>query len=223
MTFTLCSDYRVQPVIRIRKVCCTVMDAELAANVFSFIATHGYSIIIPIAILEGPVIGIVSGVVTGTGLLHPVGVFLSLLLGDFIGDTGLYLLGRWGRWDIIRRWGPSVGISEERATMFEQKFKEHDWKLLLLCKVDLSTLPTGITLLFAAGAAHVPISRFLLYTTLAGIVRIIFLMGIGFYIGRGLLAPDSNILERVAAISIVVMFTLIGIFWLTHKYKKRQL
>lgn len=196
------------------------MATTTIAGTLSLLGHYKYAIIFPISILEGPIIGIISGVLVATGVLGAVAVFFTLFAGDTVGDLLYYVLGRWGGTRFIQtRWGRRLGITPERVQYFSEQFTKHDWKILLVSKVDLTGLPTGVSILFASGVARVPISKFLIYTTIPGIVRIMCLEGIGIYLGQGFLLGSAEIMKRLGVVSGIVLLALAATFMLFHRYR----
>ncbi len=58
--------------------------------------SHAYFLLIPMAILEGPLLSIVCGVAAGLGALNPFIAYGILIGGDIGPDLMYYAIGRWG-------------------------------------------------------------------------------------------------------------------------------
>jgi membrane protein DedA with SNARE-associated domain len=66
-------------------------------GVMAWILAYRYLVIIPGAIIEGPILSIICGLLIRLGVLGIVPTYLLLMLGDLIGDTLWYWGGhRWG-------------------------------------------------------------------------------------------------------------------------------
>lgn len=196
------------------------MATTTLAYTVALLGHYKYAIIFPISILEGPIIGVISGVLVATGALGAVAVFFTLLAGDTVGDLLYYVFGRWGGVRFTQsRWSKRLGITSERVQYFSEQFARHDWKILLISKIDFTGLPTGVSILFASGVARVPLTQFLIYTTVPGVVRIMFLESIGIYLGQGFLLGSAEIMKRLGVISGIVLLGLATTFALFHRYR----
>lgn len=195
------------------------MGTSTVAGALALLEHYKYAIIFPISVFEGPVIGVVSGALASSGILNPFAVFVLLLAGDTVGDLFYYALGRFGGNAVVTNWGHRLRLTPTYVVRFERQFRMHDWKMLLISKIDLTGLPTGVAILFSAGIARVPVASFLWYTVIPGIPRILFLEGIGLYIGQGFVLGSAEILKRLGIASGVLLVILVGTFILLHKYR----
>ena len=65
-------------------------------EVTAFLAAHGSMLILPVAIVEGPVVAVIAGALSAAGILDWPWALLMLVLGDLIGDCIYYAIGRYG-------------------------------------------------------------------------------------------------------------------------------
>ena len=71
--------------------------------------TYKYLILIPLSIVEGPVLMIVCGPLIVLGILNPLLVYLIIVFGDIVGDFAQYYIGYRGK-----RFLPYFKITEEK-------------------------------------------------------------------------------------------------------------
>jgi membrane protein DedA with SNARE-associated domain len=179
------------------------------ATTLSILATYGYYIILPISIVEGPIIAPLSGVLVSLGTLNWFWVFVVLLLGDTIGDLIWYIAGhRGGNW-FIARWGTHFGITEQRIEHFKRLFAKHDSKILLLGKAHITGLPVGIALLFSAGVTRMHFGRYMLWNTIGSIPKIAILEALGYYLGNGFVQSGGTLFNFAGVLSFVVVVVLV--------------
>ena len=184
------------------------MDSTLVATL-SLLATYGYYIILPLSIVEGPIIAPLSGVLVSLGTLNWFWVFVVLLLGDTIGDFVWYFAGLWGGQRFIDRWGSYFGITDVRVAHFKTLFTKHDIKILLLGKAHITGLPVGIALLFAAGVARMNFARYMVWNTIGSIPKIIILEALGYYLGNGFLQSGGTLFNYAGVLSFVAVAVII--------------
>lgn len=154
----------------------TMEGAELA----DLIRTHGLAVLAPLALIEGPVITLLTGWLTRLGLLDPLQAFLCLVMADLAGDMLLYAIGRWGRDVLPLRLVRAFGISRARMAGLARVMRDRGGRVLVIGKL---THVAGFAVLLAAGVAGMSPGRFLLANLLATLPKTAVLMGLGWGFG----------------------------------------
>lgn len=156
--------------------------AEAGALMTQIGQGQGVWILLPLAILEGPVISLLTGWLIALGLISPPMAFALILFGDVAGDCILYAIGR-GSQPRMRRWLP-LRLRPGRAQLARliRQVRCNDAGLLIAGKL---THVAGFPVLLAAGAARVPLHRFILWNTLAAIPKAGLLLALGWAFGAG--------------------------------------
>lgn len=176
----------------------------------NLLLTYKYFIIFPIAILEGPVLSILCGVLIARSILNPYSTYFLLLLGTIIGDTFYYCLGRFGGRPFIKKWGYLVKINEEKMDQLDHHFHfQAPKRTLFLGK----TQPWGSVILFAAGMAKMPFIKYILVNTAGSIPKVLIFLLLGFYFNEAYEAIDeyvqlTGIILTAIVIAIIIYFFL---------------
>ena len=110
--------------------------------------TYKYLILIPLSIVEGPILMIVCGPLIMLGVLNPLLVYLIIVFGDIVGDFAQYYIGYYGK-----RLLPYFKITEEKLEKTKTYFNENYKKAIIMSK---DVYGIGITGLVAACAVHIP-------------------------------------------------------------------
>src|SRR5882724_2320301 len=71
---------------------CLMISAQ---SITGLIENYGYLALFALAVLEGPIATILAGVVVASRHLEFWGAYLTVTLGDLVGDAALYAVGRW--------------------------------------------------------------------------------------------------------------------------------
>jgi len=151
------------------------------SEIFIILGYYKYWIIFPVVIFEGPIIIILSGFLVSLGVLNPYLAFLVLIVGDLIGDSMYYSIGRyWRNSKFVKKYGRFVGYDAEKAVFLEDHFSKHLWKTLLVAKFAQGM---GSTIQISSGIAKVNYLKFLWINIVGVIPKTIILMTLGFYIG----------------------------------------
>ncbi len=137
---------------------------------------YGGMLLLPMAVLEGPVVAMVAGVLCARGSLDPCFALLALIGGDLIGDLVLYWLGRSGMASLGvlgRHFAVVVPTSAELSRL------QGNWAKLLL--IGKWTHAVGAAVLLAAGAARLNLARFTVINLLATLPKVGLLFAAGYF------------------------------------------
>ncbi len=167
-----------------------------AAGLAAFIATYGLVLLLPLAVIEGPIVSIVAGVLCGRGLLDWYWVYPLLVLGDLGGDALYYAIGRMSHgW--LHRIAPKIGIPVARGEAFADRVKGRAIRMLLIGKW---THAIGGLVLIAAGAARIPLLRFMVINFVATLPKSALLLAIGYWTG----GHFQVLMDRFGAYALVL-------------------
>jgi membrane-associated protein len=176
------------------------------------IQTHGLVLLMPLSILEGPIVTVIASYAARLGYLNIYAVFVVCVMGDLIGDSALYCIGRTGG-----RWMPAklrrrLRMDGAQTAKLAQHFRAQGGRTLVFGKITHSA---GFLVLLAAGAAEMPFGRFVLFNTLATLPKTAFFCVIGYTIGHAYASIDGYIGKVSAIIFIAIVVAAIG--WWMHK------
>src|ERR1700678_4257031 len=152
------------------------MLAEIAA----LILAYKYWAIVPFALFEAPLLSIVVGFFAMTGQLSLFLAFGIIVMGDFVGDTVLYALGRWGR-PVLDKVGFHLKISAMNVQAALDYFGRNDRRAIVISKLVHGV---GFTGLLVAGSARVPYHRFAVTCVAVTISQSAALVAVGMLSGR---------------------------------------
>lgn len=178
-----------------------------AAAVLHFILIYGYWLILPLAVVEGPILTVLAGVLVGSGHLDWRWVLALVVIGDLIGDMLYYAVGRWS-WGPLKRLGQRFGLTGHRATRLIERMDHGRVKVLLIGKW---THAIGALVLVAAGIVRMPVVQFLLVNLFATLPKSIVFLLIGIYAGQHLPSVSNAliyapvVLLPVGIIAIVLL------------------
>jgi|SRR3989344_502170 len=163
---------------------------------------YKYLIIFPIVIFEGPIITIISGFLIYLGILNPFITYVLLIIGDLIGDSLYYSIGKFWRRSIgIKKLGHFLGYNEKSEEFLENHFKKHLFKTLFIAKFSHGI---GGTIQASAGIAKVNFIQYLWINLIGIIPKTLILLIIGFYLGSSYLKINIY-LNSIASIVIGVV------------------
>jgi membrane protein DedA with SNARE-associated domain len=125
------------------------------------------------------------------------------VLGDLTGATIAYLIGYFGRMELLQRHGAKVHITPERMARAEHWFERHGGLAVAVSR--LLPLVRAYTS-FPAGAARMPYGKFILLS-LAGSLPWIAAWGIA---GRALGSKYHSVLNQLHYVDIAALVLIVG-------------
>ncbi|MFZ1428770.1 MAG: VTT domain-containing protein [Geminicoccaceae bacterium] len=185
------------------------MDASSVAQLQAWLIADGYLLLLPLSILEGPIVTVLAGSITAGGFLNSWTVLGIVVLGDLIGDTVFYSLGRWGTSFLMRYSSGWVGLTPAKLAQLRSRFAARGRSTLVVGKLTHSI---GALVLVAAGAARMNYLEFLLINLVTTIPKSAILLLVGYYLGQGLQHLTGSfaylplIMLLVGAVLIIVIF-----------------
>jgi membrane-associated protein len=143
----------------------------------ALLTAHGGLLILPLAVIEGPIVSIVAGWLCRRGqLAWPRGIAL-LVCGDLIGDLLYYWLGRSGQAP-LRGFGRWLGVPTRLPARLAEALRANATKMLLVGKWTQSI---GAIVLIGAGMMRLSLLRFTIVNLLATVVKSSVLFGVGYF------------------------------------------
>lgn len=183
--------------------------------IFEFLKHYGYFAMLPLMVIEGPVVTIISAMLASLGAFWWPIVLLFSIAGDLIGDMIFYGIGKkWGM-RFVRGPGKYFGITESLVLRMEKYFAKHGGKTIFAVK---STTGLCWATFVTAGIVKMDFKKFMQYSFFGGIVWSGFLVAMGYFYGylwksiKHYISWVGWIIFGIAAISFIAI-TL---------YKKQQ-
>lgn len=124
---------------------------------------------------------IAAGILASQGVIDFWSATIASLLGIFLGDVGLYALGRWLGHPSLSRAPMKWFLKEQDLEAAEQWFLKRGPALILLTRfIPGSRLPTY----FGAGVLRAPFGQFVFYLMLAAVLWTPLLVGLSMIMGQ---------------------------------------
>lgn len=128
------------------------------------LADHGAWVLFLLAVIEGPVVVLGATALAQVGAMELRFVWGVAVVADLVGDTVLYLLGRYLPDCLPRRVRPDGARSRAEGV-----FRHSGARILLLAKL---THVAGLPTLIAAGFGRMPLSRFLFWNLVGTVPKV---------------------------------------------------
>lgn len=168
------------------------------------------------AIVEGPIIAVIAGLLCTNGFLNLYMVYPIIIAGDIIGDSLCYALGRWGKSDRFAGIRKFFGLYAERIDRVRSFFVANPIRTISLSKVVLGV---GVAGIFLAGNAKIPYNKFLATCLVTSAIQYACYLAIGLLFGHAYI-QINHYLNDFASISILSVMAIILFFTLKSLLKR---
>ena len=174
-----------------------------AGQLISLLVAYKYFILFPIAIFEGPIAIVVSGVLVSLHILNPLIVYVIIVAGDIIGDAMFYAIGRFGSKRITIWFTRLFKTDINAVTIF---FHENVKKTLVLSKIIHSI---GLGGIIVAGIVKIPYRTFFSVCLVVSLAQSLILLSLGIIFGSSYVLIEQYLGYTMALISTaaLVLFT----------------
>jgi membrane protein DedA with SNARE-associated domain len=175
----------------------------------SWLLTFRYPIAFPLAIVEGPLVMLLSGFLIRIGFFSFWPIYLILMAGDLTGDVFWYFVGRNGGRPLIEKYGRFVNLTEGNVERAEGFFKDHQIKILFISKITMG-LGFALATLVAAGMAKVPFKKYFTINLFGQFIWTGILLAAGFFLGNFYTWVDKSL--RWAFVISLIVVAAFGLF-----------
>lgn len=182
-----------------------------APTLLSILESHPYLLLFPLAVVEGPVVAMVAGLLVFAGALPWYAAYALIVAADLVGDNVHFAVGRLGRHPRFGRRLASLGLTEERLAYLACLLKRREGRVLVGAKL---THFAGSPVLVAAGLGAVPYGRFLGWNLLATLPKSAFFMALGYFSG-GQISNFARYLD-VGSAATLTLIAVSFLAWLVY-------
>jgi len=149
-------------------------------DIYLFLQQHGYWIMLPLMIIEGPIVTVVAAMLSSLGAFNIYVVFVLSIMGDVVVDVIFYFLGYIFGLRFVKNFGKYIGVTEKLVDQMEKYFIRHGGKTIFAVKATTGLCWATFT---AAGIIKMRFYKFIKYSLLGGFVWSGFLVAMGYFYG----------------------------------------
>jgi membrane protein DedA with SNARE-associated domain len=177
-----------------------------------------YLIIILTASAEGPILSIIGGVLIRLGYFEFAPIYIAVMLGDALGDTAWYWIGRKYGHSFVRRFGKYVSITEARIHQVTLLFRKYSTRILIISKIT-NGFGLSVATLVTAGMSRIPFIQYLGFNLIGQFVWSGMLIAVGYYFSH-LYVEIDGALGKASVIGLLLL--LIALVVGFHNYIKNK-
>ncbi len=187
--------------------------------VLQLLSTYGYFILFPLAIVEGPIVTVIAGLLVTTGVFNPFIAYVVVIVGDIVGDSFWYGLGRFGGGHFTRLLERWFGITQEKIQAVKHKLEHHRFKMTAISKLSQGV---GFAGMIAAGVVRMSYPLFVFACLLVTLAQCAAYLLLGIFFGNAYNTIWSY-LDYAALGTVALVASAIGVFlWYRRRKKKNN-
>ncbi len=191
------------------------MFIQFLRSITSEIPFFPYVSLFLATLVEGPIATLAGGSLSATGVMHPAGVYFSVVTANLAADMGWYGLGRFSHMNRLERVASRIGIQISRVLSLTQGIQKQAPKLLFSTKFSTGfPIPT----LIAIGLGKVPMRKWLWASVAGELIKSALLVAAGFAFSKTLRQTSETV--QILAWTITVVLCSAGIVWSIIKHKR---
>ncbi len=177
-------------------------------SILGYLITYRYFLIIPLVIVEGPIVMVLCGFLMRFGTFDIIPLYGALTIADLIGDIGWYCVGRFWGIPFINRFGKFFSVSQRSLDKASKLFNKYHNRILFISKITMG-FGFALVTLITAGIAKVPFKKYLLYNVSGQLIWTGMLLGIGFLFGNIYTSIDKTFRNFAFAAIIIIAVALV--------------
>ena len=177
-------------------------------QIFDLLLTYKYVIMVPLATIAQPIVGIAAGLLSRLGYMEFWIAFLILLATALLNDVVWYWLGYHYGDRFVHGFGRYIGLTTIRIENAKKIFFKYHTSILLISKIS-NGLGFAIVVMFTAGLTRVSIARFLTLNAIGESAWSALLLYIGYQISDWYLQANTA-LGRISLVSLFGIFVIIA-------------
>lgn len=185
-------------------------------TIIDLLYSYKYVLLFPLAIVEGPVLAVIAGFLCANKFLNLFTVYPIIVLGDLVGDTLYYMLGRFGVPESLKGLFKKSGVKPTNIDVARSYFNVNHIKAISLSKI---TLGIGFAGIYFAGNAKIPYKKFIRVCLFTSALQYVVYLSIGMLFGSAY-KKISHYIDFLTALIIVTALTIILFIFLKSFRKK---
>ena len=189
------------------------MNPQAIANAVDLISFHGYWFVFFAMLIEGPVVTTAAAFASALGYYDIFAIFILSILGDIVGDILYFFIGRWGRINLVEKFGKRFGLKKKKVNKIEELLKNNTWATISAIKLAPGLATPGLIITGASNVSFKSYIKICLYITLP---RSLIFVLLGYYAGQAN-ATAEKYLHHSRYTFILAVLIIIVVNW---SYKK---
>lgn len=187
-------------------------------SITPLIIEYRYWILIPLSLLEGPVVAFAAGALAAGGYFNPFMLEIFFIVRDLVTDILYYALGVFaGRGKIVRRLLHKIGVTADHLEKARSLWDRHPLRTMFVGKLAYGIAPSFFVV---AGMTRMPLPKFLGYNALVASFQYGVCLLLGYFLGSTFGTSLATALGNAQLVIGVLLLALV-IFYVVRFYFRK--
>jgi membrane-associated protein len=185
-------------------------------HILHLLSQYKYILLFPLAIVEGPVVAVIAGLLCSNQILNILFVYPIIVAGDITGDSLCYLFGRFGVPSFVKKIALKLGVKPEKIAVVRSYFDTNPIKTISLSKIALGI---GVAGIYLAGNAKIPYKKFIVVCFATSVLQYVFYLTLGLLFGSAYVQINRYL---NMASTLMILASVAVLLWLFIKSKLKN-
>ena len=188
-------------------------------QVTSLIIEYRYWILIPLSLIEGPVVAFAAGTLASLGYFNVYVMAIFFFLLDLAKDAFYYALGYWGgNTKVVRNLLSKLGVREDHLQDIRHLWEKHPGKTMFIGKLSYGIASSFVVL---AGTVKMPLGKFFGWGAIVAISQYWTLLALGYFFGNAIGGTTARILDIVQWLILGLSVAAVG-YYIFSVYMRKE-
>lgn len=188
-------------------------------TVMQLLIQYKYWILVPLSIIEGPVVAFVAGTLSAVGFFNFYALAIVFFVRDVGMDLGYYALGHFGgRTRFTQQMMKKIGVSEDHLERVRAQWERRPALTMLIGKLSYGIAAAFIVV---AGMVKMPLKVFIGYGSLVAVLQYGTLLVAGYFLGNAFGGSAAELINNAQYFFAVIAIAITGYYLLSWKMRKK--
>jgi membrane protein DedA with SNARE-associated domain len=189
-------------------------------TVTNLIIEYRYWILIPLSIMEGPIVAFAAGTLASLGYFNIFVLAGFFFVRDMVMDGLYYVVGYYGgRTRFVQNMLKRVGVEAGHLEDIRKLWEKHAGKTMFLGKLSYGIASGFIAV---AGMVKMPLRKFFGYGAIVAVSQYGVLLALGYFYGNSLGGNAGRIIDNIQYL-LVGVIALGSIYFVVSRYARSKL
>ena len=185
------------------------------------IIEYRYWILIPLSLIEGPIVAFAAGTLSAAGNFNPYFLMVFFVIRALVTDLAYYALGVYAaKTAFVRHLLHKIGVTAEHLEKARALWRDHPGKTMFFGKLSYGIAPSFFVV---AGMIRMSLSRFIGYNAIIAVFQYGICLVIGYYFGNAAGGSLVNMISNIQIVIGVVVICLFAFYFIRHYFRNRLL
>ena len=190
-------------------------------QIVDLLVGYRYWILVPLSIIEGPMVAFVSGTLASLGYFNILVLAVLFFMRDIILDSSNYMLGYFGKRSfLIKKLFKKLDVKENELDKVRTIWEKHPARTMFIGKLSYGV---SVAFIILTGMIRMRFKTFIIYAGVVAVIQYGLLLSLGYFFGNRLLSSVQYIQNFIIGITVVVSLYYFLSWYLRKKHFHRYI